>query len=71
MTNSNTRKHGCPYDRGGADSYYGRDYYPHWWPEGTYTGQIVEKADMTPEQIEEYRIGYQENEMANNFKDWG
>jgi len=65
------REHGSPHDRGGADSYYGRSYAPHYWPDGTYTGQVLGKADMTPEQLEEYRKGYNENELAGNFKDWG
>jgi hypothetical protein len=71
MTNNNTRKHGCPYDRGGADSYYGRPYEPHYWPEGTYNGDIVRYVDMTTEQVIEYATGYQDNEAAGNFKDWG
>lgn len=63
------RFHGSPYDRGGADSYYRRAYDPHWYPEGTYVGYRVPRGEMTPQELEEYRIGYEENEDASNFKD--
>ena len=52
---------GSPQDRGSADRYYGRPYDPHWYPQGTYKGVRVGVEDMTPSQIEEYRIGW-ENE---------
>ena len=63
-----TPRHGGPLDRGSADRYYGRPFDPHYWPEGTYKGTRVEEADMTVDQIEEYRYGYN-NE--NDRKDWG
>ena len=71
MSNSDTRGHGSPYDRGAADSYYGRDIYPHWWPEGTYVGQVVGESNMTLAQVKEYYQGYYDNESEGNFKDWG
>lgn len=61
-------KHGGPLDRGSADRYYGRPYDPHYWPEGTYKGYRVEKADMTVDQIEAYKYGYDNEE---DRKDWG
>ena len=64
------RGHGSPYDRGGADSYYGREYAPHYWPEGTGSGKPVGHADMTAEQVKEYYTGFNDNEAAGNFKDW-
>ena len=63
--------HGGPYDRGSADSYYGRGRDPHYYPLGTYNGDRVEACDMTAEQIAEYHKGYDENEADGNFKDWG
>ena len=63
-----TPRHGGPLDRGSADRYYCRPFDPHYWPEGTYKGIRVEEADMTVDQIEEYRYGYN-NE--NDRKDWG
>ena len=66
-----TMEHGSPYDRGGADSYYGRSAEPHWWPEGTYRGEQVTEEDMTEMQVSAYYKGYYDNETAGNFKDWG
>lgn len=72
MTNTEEKRgHGSPYDRGGADSYYGRSYAPHYWPEGTYNGEPVGYKDMTVEQVKEYYTGFHANEDADNFKDWG
>ena len=63
--------HGGPYDRGSADSYYGRPKEPHFYPHGTYNGKRVEEFEMTQKQIDAYHRGYDENESAGNFKDWG
>lgn len=62
---------GSPYDRGGADSYYRRPFNPHYWPQGTYKGTVVEMKDMTPQEIVAYTKGFNDNEEADNFKDWG
>ena len=56
------RDHGSLYDRGGADSYYGRKMTPHY-----YVGSS-RVTDLTDEQIAEYRAGYVEN---TDLKDWG
>ena len=61
-------KHGSPYDRGGADSYYRRPANPHYYPQGSYNGEVI--TDLTDEQIAEYYRGYEDNERAGNFKDW-
>lgn len=65
----NRERHGCLYDRGSADSYYGRPAKPHWYPRGSYNGEPV--TNLTAEEIAEYMAGYNENEAANNKKDWG
>ena len=31
--------HGSPFDRGSADSWYGRERKPHFYPNGTYNGR--------------------------------
>ena len=62
--------HGSPFDRGSADSYYGRPECPHWYPEGTYKGIRVDEEDMTLEQIEAYWAGYAQNEQFGNKKEW-
>lgn len=50
------RVHGGPYDRGGADAWYGRKPKPHKYPEGTYNGAEVILED--PEEIKAYWAGY-------------
>jgi hypothetical protein len=64
----NRNKHGCLYDRGGADSYYGRRRDPHWYPDGTYNGEKV--PAVTAEEIAEYNAGYDDNEASGNKKEW-
>jgi len=59
-------RHGSLYDRGAADSYYGRPRDPHWYPAGTGKGYPI--TDLTQEEIFEYNLGYTEND---DFKDWG
>ena len=64
-------RHGGPYDRGSADSYYGRSFSPHYYTGDTYSSKRIDESAMTPEEIQAYRAGYQENSEAGNFKDWG
>ena len=68
MTNYDMR-HGSPYDRGGADSYYHRPPEPHYWPEGT--GNGVKVTDLTAEEVEAYLAGYEDNEKYGEKKNWG
>lgn len=67
----NNHKHGSAYDRGNADSYYGRPKDPHYYPNGTYNDPRIVEFDMTPAQIDAYHKGFDENEADGNFKDWG
>ncbi len=62
--------HGQPFDRGSADSYYGRGRDPHFYPEGTGHGERVSLAQGTPE-WEAYMAGYDYNERFGDKKDWG
>lgn len=62
--------HGGAFDRGSADSYYGRGRNPHMWPEGTYKGIRVEQDEMTPTQVQAYLAGYQWNEQFGDKKQW-
>lgn len=64
-------RHGGPYDRGGADSYYRREFRPHYYVGDTYSSHRIEEKDMTKEEIEAYSAGYEDNEKAGMFKDWG
>ena len=64
-------RHGGPYDRGTADSYYGRGYNPHYFVGDSYNTPRVEMAQMTTREIVEYTMGFKANEEARNFKDHG
>lgn len=59
---------GSPRDRGSADRYYGRLFEPHYYPNGTYKGHRVTEKDMSPEQVSEYTLGWEEE---TDRKDWG
>lgn len=61
-------RHGSLYDRGSADSYYGRPPNPHWWPEGTGVGDMI--TDLTESEKSEYLAGYEFNEQYGNKKEW-
>jgi hypothetical protein len=61
-------RHGSLYDRGSADSYYGRPHSPHWWPEGTGNGKKI--VDLTPAEREEYMAGYDYNERCGDKKSY-
>ena len=65
------QRHGGPYDRGSADSYYGRGYHPHYYVEGTSTSPRVEMKDMTAQEIVAYTAGFNDNEQFGDKKDWG
>jgi len=75
MITTETRKnyderHGGPFDRGSADSYYGRGRDPHFYVGGTGTSERVSQEQMTPEEIQAYLAGYQYNEQFGNKKNW-
>lgn len=65
------QRHGGPFDRGAADSYYHRDFNPHYFKGDTYQSEKVELADMTAEEIVAYTAGYRYNEQYGDKKDWG
>ena len=62
-------RHGGPFDRGSADSYYHRPRDPHFYVEGTGTRERV--TDLTPAEVQAYLAGYQYNEQFGDKKDWG
>jgi hypothetical protein len=63
-------RHGGPWDRGSADSYYRRAFRPHYYVGDTGTSQLVPEHQMTPEEIEAYRAGWNDNEANGDFKDY-
>ena len=63
-------RHGGPYDRGTADSYYGRDYNPHYFVGDTYNSPKIELVQMTAAEIVAYTAGYTNNEANGDKKEW-
>lgn len=61
-------KHGCLYDRGSADSYYGRTRDPHYGGVGGESGPRVSVNDERS--VAEYMAGYNDNERDGNKKDY-
>jgi hypothetical protein len=64
------QRHGGPYDRGTADSYYGRDYNPHYFVGDTYNTPKIDMAQMTAQEIVAYTAGYTNNEANGDRKEW-
>lgn len=64
----NRELHGGLFDRGSADSYYGRPRDPHWYPEGSYNG--VKVTDLNPIEVQAYMAGYDWNEQYGDKKSW-
>ncbi len=62
------QRHGGPYDRGGADSYYHRQPKPHYYVGGTGTSALVEENDMTEAEVAAYMAGYTDNEQSGYKK---
>ena len=60
--------HGNAFDRGSADSYYGRPRQPHYYPKGTYKGDPV--TALTNDELEAYHAGYDYNEQLGDKKSW-
>ena len=61
--------HGCLYDRGSADSYYGRAPKPHYGGSGGEFGfDAIPVTDAAA--VAEYMAGYMDNEAAGSFKDY-
>jgi hypothetical protein len=63
-------RHGGPFDRGTADSYYDRDRRPHYFVGATHYGAEVKQGLMTREEILAYNAGYDYNEKFGHKKDY-
>jgi hypothetical protein len=63
------QRHGGPFDRGSADSYYHRGIRPHYYMGATGTSDIVYPEPGTAE-YEAYMTGYEYNEQHGDKKDW-
>lgn len=64
------QRHGGPYDRGSADSYYNRPFNPHFYVGATMQSPRIELACMTAEEITAYTAGYRDNEQFGDKKQW-
>jgi len=62
------QQHGNPFDRGSADSYYGRPRSPHKYPNGTGNAPRVE--ELTQAEREQYLAGYEYNEACGDKKSY-
>ena len=62
-------RHGSLYDRGMADSYYGRARGTHYGGVGGDSGPRVEVSDQASR--DEYNAGYEYNEQFGDKKNWG
>jgi hypothetical protein len=63
-------RHGGPFDRGSADSWYSRPRDPHFFLGDSYSGHEVTRDLMTKDQIDAYLAGYAYNEQHGGKKDW-
>lgn len=63
-------RHGGAFDRGSADSYYGRPRRPHYYSGPTHTSNEILEPMMTQEQIKAYHAGYSWNEQFGDKKSW-
>jgi hypothetical protein len=64
------QRHGGPYDRGSADSYYERGYNPHYFVGDSYNSPRITLEQMTPAEITAYTAGYRYNEELGDHKEW-
>ena len=64
-------RHGGPYDRGGADSYYRRGFKPHYYSGASMQSEEIPEVLMTSAEVDAYRAGYNDNEELGDFNDWG
>ena len=64
------QRHGGPFDRGSADSYYGRGCSPHYFKGATYQSKEIKPEEGT-EEYKAYVAGYQWNEQFGDKKNWG
>ena len=63
-------RHGGPWDRGSADSYYRRGANPHYYTGGSYNSMKVDENKMSAVEVAQYYAGFEYNELAGDFKEW-
>jgi hypothetical protein len=63
-------RHGGPFDRGSADSWYRRSPDPHYWTHGSYHGERIGHNRMSEQEISDYYEGYEDNEKSGGHKEY-
>jgi hypothetical protein len=63
-------RHGGPFDRGSADSWYSRGIRPHYYKGATHNSELVDARSMTPAEVDAYMAGYNYNERFGGKKSW-
>jgi hypothetical protein len=63
-------RHGGPFDRGSADSWYSRPREPHYYQGGTGNSTRFPKHLMSVDEISAYHAGYDHNEQSGGKKDY-
>jgi hypothetical protein len=61
-------RHGGPFDRGSADSWYDRPRKPHYYVGGSYDTEAI--TELTDEERDAYLAGYDWNEEFGGKKSW-
>jgi hypothetical protein len=64
-------RHGGPFDRGSADSYYRRKFNPHYYVGATGDSRLIKSRNMTRDQLDDYQAGYSDQTESGVFKDYG
>ena len=69
-TKTYDERHGGPYDRGGADSWYRRPRNPHYFVGGSYDSEPILPPQMTQAEIDAYNAGFDAGEASGDHKEW-
>lgn len=64
------KRHGGPYDRGSADSYYGREFDPHYFVGDSFDTPRISLADMIITEIISYTAGFNDSEAIGANGPW-
>jgi hypothetical protein len=64
------QRHGGPFDRGSADSWYRRGTNPHFYEGPTHFSDRVPESEMTTKEIQAYLAGFFWNEQFGGHKDY-
>lgn len=63
-------RHGGPFDRGAADSWYNRGINPHFYLGATGSSTRIEITNYDTYEYEAYIAGYNWNEQFGGKKEW-